>query len=50
VETAAQAAALLELGCTIQQGYYFSRPLPADAFEAMLARRARLPLTPAAGG
>jgi sensor c-di-GMP phosphodiesterase-like protein len=26
------------------QGYYFSRPLPADAFEQMLRQQRRLPL------
>lgn len=36
VETAAQRDALAALGCTIWQGYFFSRPLPLDAFEAYL--------------
>lgn len=32
VETAEVALALQELGCTIGQGYYFARPLPAEEF------------------
>jgi EAL domain-containing protein (putative c-di-GMP-specific phosphodiesterase class I) len=31
VETAEQLGRLRELGCDIGQGYYFGRPLPADA-------------------
>ncbi|MGV2123801.1 putative bifunctional diguanylate cyclase/phosphodiesterase [Agrobacterium vitis] len=30
VETVADARTLTEIGCTIGQGYYFSRPMPAD--------------------
>ena len=37
VETEAQAAFLLECGCTDIQGYLFSRPLPAAAFEMFVA-------------
>ncbi|WP_418137450.1 putative bifunctional diguanylate cyclase/phosphodiesterase [Agrobacterium sp. El2ro-1b] len=36
VETAEQATFLRAAGCPYGQGYYFSRPLPADAIEAML--------------
>lgn len=32
VETAEQAAFLLEAECNIAQGYYYSRPLPTDKF------------------
>jgi len=34
VETAGQLAFLREQGCDEMQGYYYSRPLPADRFEA----------------
>ncbi|WP_285685394.1 bifunctional diguanylate cyclase/phosphodiesterase [Actinoplanes sp. NBRC 103695] len=30
VETAEQRVALIELGCTVAQGYHFCKPLPAD--------------------
>ena len=36
VETAEQVLALKRIGCYIIQGYYFSRPLPADEFEKFL--------------
>ena len=36
VETEEQYLALKKLGCTIIQGYYFSKPLPADEFEKLL--------------
>jgi EAL domain-containing protein (putative c-di-GMP-specific phosphodiesterase class I) len=36
VETAEQLAFLAEAGCDLYQGYYFSRPLEASAFEARL--------------
>jgi diguanylate cyclase (GGDEF)-like protein/PAS domain S-box-containing protein len=41
VETEAQLAFLREHGCDEVQGYYFSQPKPADAFEAFV--RARYP-------
>ncbi len=41
VETAEQAALLLSLGCKYAQGYYFSRPMPADRI-ALLLRRGRV--------
>jgi len=34
VETAGQLAFLREQGCDEMQGYYYSKPLPADQFEA----------------
>lgn len=37
VETEQQHQQLLQLGCTHFQGYLFSKPLPIDAFEALLA-------------
>jgi EAL domain-containing protein (putative c-di-GMP-specific phosphodiesterase class I) len=38
VETTSQLERLLELGCDEMQGYLFSRPLTADAFEDLLVR------------
>lgn len=37
VETRTQYEALLGMGCEEMQGFYFAPPLPADAFEALLA-------------
>jgi diguanylate cyclase (GGDEF)-like protein len=37
VETLLQSRVLLQRGCTTAQGYYFSRPLPPDGIEEMLA-------------
>ena len=36
IETEAQLTLLRELGCQLGQGYFFSRPVPALAFEALL--------------
>ena len=36
VETREQMLALKTMGCDIVQGFYFSRPLPADEFEAFV--------------
>lgn len=36
VETEEQMITLKALGCDVVQGYYFSKPLPADEFEALL--------------
>jgi len=36
VETLAQLAYLEQIGCDEIQGFYFSRPLPAEAFEALV--------------
>ena len=38
VETAVQRDLLNDLGCDEMQGYFFSRPLPLDAFETFVAR------------
>ena len=38
VETKEQLDILKKLGCDIIQGYYFSRPLPADEFEKFFAK------------
>ena len=36
VETEDQSVFLKEIGCNIQQGYFFSKPVPRGVFEAML--------------
>lgn len=38
VETRAQAERLREVGCDYAQGYFFSRPLPVEKFEALMRR------------
>jgi EAL domain-containing protein (putative c-di-GMP-specific phosphodiesterase class I) len=38
VETAGQASRIQALGCPVIQGYYFSKPMPADDFAALLRR------------
>ena len=40
VETENQLRLLKDAGCDLVQGYYFSRPLPAEAFEEMILSRA----------
>jgi len=40
VETGEQAALLKTFGCTLAQGYWYGRPLPADAFSAWLKQQA----------
>lgn len=45
VETKGQVDILTDAGCTSFQGYYFSKPLPADDFGRLLASGADLPLT-----
>jgi EAL domain-containing protein (putative c-di-GMP-specific phosphodiesterase class I) len=44
VETAPQASLLQQLYCDFAQGFFFSRPLDADAFGAILLDRRRWPL------
>jgi len=36
VETEEQMLALKKMGCDIVQGYYFSKPVPAEEFERFL--------------
>ena len=38
VEKHGQAAMLLRMGCEVAQGYFFSRPVPADVIVPMLTR------------
>ncbi|HTD02848.1 EAL domain-containing protein, partial [Undibacterium sp.] len=40
VEKAEQMFFLTDSGCQQMQGYYFSRPVPADEFEKLLAANA----------
>ena len=42
VETELQMLALRDMGCDRVQGYYFSRPLPADKFEKFIEERSKL--------
>ncbi len=42
IEMTEQRAALIELGCPLGQGHYFSRAVPAEAIERMLAGRRSL--------
>jgi EAL domain-containing protein (putative c-di-GMP-specific phosphodiesterase class I) len=46
VETAGQLALLAEHGCDAMQGYYFSKPLPAEEFGRMLRDGTMLELAP----
>lgn len=38
IETEGQITALLEMGCTCAQGFYYDRPLPAEEFERKYLR------------
>ena len=38
VETEGQLRMLREMGCALAQGFYFSRPVPADEFDRLLER------------
>ena len=46
VETIEQSAFLLARGCHVQQGYLFSRPVPAEAFEKLLRAGSLQPAPP----
>ena len=43
VETAEQVFTLRLMGCDIIQGFYFSRPLPAEEFEKFVSNKSNLP-------
>ena len=43
VESAGQLEILTKMGCRHFQGYYFSRPIPTDKFEARIAETRKLP-------
>jgi diguanylate cyclase (GGDEF)-like protein/PAS domain S-box-containing protein len=47
VETGQQASQLQQLGCDFAQGFFFSRPVAADALGQLLAERRRLPVASA---
>lgn len=44
VDSATQAEYLTEMGCDLMQGFYFSEPLAAADFEALLEKNTALPL------
>ena len=44
VETHAQVSALQDISCDYVQGYYFSRPIPADAFSDLLRSDVHYPV------
>jgi len=50
VETADERDALLEMGCRIGQGFYYSMPLEAEDFRWLLERQSLLPLAQTSGG
>lgn len=41
VETLAQMETLRDMGCTVQQGYYFAKAMPANEFRDWVARYER---------
>jgi diguanylate cyclase (GGDEF)-like protein/PAS domain S-box-containing protein len=44
IETAAQRDRLLHMGCTCGQGFFYSPPVPASRFRALLEQRRPLPI------
>ncbi len=47
VETEEQLNALKAMGCDLVQGYYFSRPVPAEEYERFVTERMRQEVAPA---
>lgn len=45
VSTKEQMMILESLGCSVMQGYYFSKPVPSGTFRAYLTHHAELPVT-----
>ena len=43
VETQQQMQALRSMGCDVIQGYYFSKPVPAEEYEAFIEKRLSVP-------
>ena len=42
IETKEQAAHLFSLGCSVGQGYYFSKPIPKKDFDSLFSKRAAI--------
>ena len=49
VETAEQLEALKSMGCDLVQGYYFSKPIPANEYERFVVERKELQPSPQEG-
>jgi EAL domain-containing protein (putative c-di-GMP-specific phosphodiesterase class I) len=49
VESVAERDALIEMGCRIGQGFYYSMPLESEDFRWLLEQRSRLPMSHAGG-
>jgi EAL domain-containing protein (putative c-di-GMP-specific phosphodiesterase class I) len=43
VETEVQLDSLRHLGCDFAQGYYFAKPMPADAVAGFLSKECQRP-------
>jgi EAL domain-containing protein (putative c-di-GMP-specific phosphodiesterase class I) len=50
IETAEELSALTRLGCPMGQGYYFPKPVPIAAANALLDAPGRAPVEPPARG
>jgi len=45
VETEQQLALLSDMGCEVAQGYYFSKPVEAEAFSQLMIEKGVLQIT-----